>query len=94
MSELPFDIVTPNGWAAALDAWPWSWLKDDQGHPIGAEKRGPCPNCGHGMSVSLGITEGITDLPSHTDVSCNCAVKHAEGQTGCGAHGEIGVPTP
>ena len=95
MSDLPFEIVNPPGWAAAVDSWTWSWLTDDHGQPIAADKRGFCPRCGHGMSISIGITEGITEgIVGPSTAVCNCAVAHSATQTGCGAYGEIEAPAP
>lgn len=92
MSELPFESVTPAGWATTVNSWSWTWLTDDHDRRIGADKRGPCPRCAHDMSISVGITQGITEGPLRSNVRCNCEVTHLDGQIGCGAHGEISVP--
>ena len=90
-NDVPFDSTRNPLWAQTVNGWVWRRRDEDT-----RSKVGPCPRCGHEMSV---VTQSVFHLRMATPLgaekvyaACNCGAKHEdapEGQSGCGANGLI-----
>jgi hypothetical protein len=92
-----WDEVVPTGWAEGVERWEWrDWI--GQGARIGWRKWGPCPRCGHTMSVYQRALRAI-DPARSVEARCNCRYEH-EGRPssladGCGpGSGPVKVAIP
>ena len=82
-------------WRRRVYALGWRERTNDQGRVVEYLLSGPCPRCGHTMSVSAGIAGVLHGQPMET-VRCNCtSATHdgrPDGRSGCGQRGNIPIP--
>lgn len=82
-------------WRRRAHALGWRPRTDQLGNVMEYVLSGPCPRCGHQMSVSAGVAGVLDAVPMET-VRCNCTeTTHAgrpESRTGCGQRGNIPIP--
>jgi hypothetical protein len=98
MSELAWDTDIPSGWVDAVSAWKWRDWQEDGVH-VGQRKWGPCPRCGHTMSVYAKAVETILPITT-VPARCNCGASHpkrsstADGGCGVGSGTPIEIQAP
>lgn len=88
--------VDEPAWRARVYGLGWTARTNEAGKVIEYILAGPCPRCGHQMSVSAGIA-GVLAPQELETVRCNCTDPpgHAgrpDGKTGCGQRGNIPIP--
>jgi hypothetical protein len=98
--DLEWEDVSPADWIATVDAWPWTRRDTDEWF-----KSGPCPRCGHNMTVRSegGVLAGlryviVDGAEDKVTAFCNTCSHTGHPETpsirarGCGARGQIGPP--